>query len=42
MTIKDKILEKLIKNKGKPVSGEQLASELSVSRTAIWKHIKVL
>lgn len=42
MTIKDKILEKLIKNKGKPVSGERLASELSVSRTAIWKHIKVL
>jgi BirA family biotin operon repressor/biotin-[acetyl-CoA-carboxylase] ligase len=42
MSIKDKILEKLIKNKGKPVSGEQLASELSVSRTAIWKHIKVL
>ena len=42
MTIKDKILEKLIKNKGEPVSGEQLASELSVSRTAIWKHIKVL
>jgi BirA family biotin operon repressor/biotin-[acetyl-CoA-carboxylase] ligase len=42
MTIKDKILEKLIKNKGKPVSGEQLACELSVSRTAIWKHIKVL
>jgi len=42
MTIKDKVLEKLIKNKGKPVSGEQLASELSVSRTAIWKHIRVL
>jgi len=42
MTIKDKILEKLIKNKGKSISGEQLASELSVSRTAIWKHIKVL
>jgi BirA family biotin operon repressor/biotin-[acetyl-CoA-carboxylase] ligase len=42
MTIKDKILEKLIKKKGKPVSGEQLGSELSVSRTAIWKHIKIL
>ena len=42
MTIKDKILERLIKNKGKPVSGEQLAGELSVSRTAIWKHIKIL
>ncbi|MCX9084370.1 MAG: biotin--[acetyl-CoA-carboxylase] ligase [Candidatus Methanoperedens sp.] len=42
MTTKDKVLEKLVKNKGKHVSGEQLASELSVSRTAIWKHIKVL
>ena len=42
MTIKDRILEKLIKNKGEPVSGETLALELSVSRTAIWKHIKAL
>lgn len=42
MNIKDKVLEKLINNKGKRVSGEQLASELSVSRTAVWKHIKVL
>ena len=42
MNIKDKVLEKLINNKGKRVSGEQLASELSVSRSAIWKHIKVL
>lgn len=42
MNIKDKILERLIKNKGEPVSGETLADELSVSRTAIWKHIKAL
>lgn len=42
MNIKDKILERLINNKGIRVSGEQLASELSVSRTAIWKYIKVL
>jgi BirA family biotin operon repressor/biotin-[acetyl-CoA-carboxylase] ligase len=42
MNIKDKILERLINNKGKRVSGEQLASDLSVSRTAIWKHINVL
>jgi len=42
MNIKDKVLEKLINNKGKRVSGEQLASELSVSRSAIWKHIKFL
>ncbi len=42
MNIKDKVLEKLILSKGKQVSGERLAYELSVSRTAIWKHIKVL
>jgi len=42
MNIKDKVLEKLIRNKGKPVSGERIASELSVSRSAVWKHIKIL
>lgn len=42
MTTKDKILGKLISNKGIPVSGEKLASELSVSRAAVWKHIKAL
>ena len=42
MNIKDKILEKLILSKGKRVSGERLAHELSVSRTAIWKHVNAL
>lgn len=41
-TIKDKILEKLILNKGKHVSGETLASEHSVSRAAVWKHVQAL
>jgi BirA family biotin operon repressor/biotin-[acetyl-CoA-carboxylase] ligase len=41
-TIKDKILETLILNKGKPVSGETLASEHYVSRAAIWKHVQAL
>jgi len=41
-TIKDKILENLILNRGKYVSGEMLASEHSVSRAAIWKHVKAL
>ena len=40
MNIKDRILEKLITSKGEPVSGERLADELSVSRSAIWKHIQ--
>lgn len=42
MNIKDKILEKLIASKGEHVSGERLADELSVSRSAVWKHIKAL
>ncbi|MCZ7392242.1 MAG: biotin--[acetyl-CoA-carboxylase] ligase [Candidatus Methanoperedens sp.] len=42
MNIKDRILEKLITSKGEPVSGERLADELSVSRSAIWKHIQAL
>lgn len=41
-TIKDKILENLILNKGKPVSGETLASEHSVSRAAVWKQVQAL
>ncbi len=41
-TIKDKILEHLILNRGKYVSGEMLASEHSVSRAAIWKHVQAL
>jgi BirA family biotin operon repressor/biotin-[acetyl-CoA-carboxylase] ligase len=42
MNIKDKVLEKLIASKGEPVSGERLADELSVSRSAVWKHIRAL
>ncbi|MCE8424035.1 MAG: biotin--[acetyl-CoA-carboxylase] ligase [Candidatus Methanoperedens sp.] len=41
-TIKEKILEKLKSSKGKSVSGELLANELSVSRAAIWKQVHVL
>ncbi len=42
MNIKDEILEKLIINKDKYVSGERIAAELSVSRSAVWKYIKIL
>lgn len=42
MNIKEEVLEKLIRNKGGPISGERLASEFSVSRSAIWKHINTL
>ena len=40
--IKDKILDKLIADEGEPVSGEKLAKELSISRSAVWKNIKAL
>lgn len=39
---KYKILDILLKNKGKFISGEKLSEQLGVSRTAIWKGIKSL
>lgn len=42
MSTKDNILYILEKNRNTYTSGEALASELSISRTAIWKAIKVL
>ena len=40
--MREKILEELYKNGGNYVSGEMLASDLGVSRTAVWKHINIL
>ena len=42
MTVRDKVLEELEKNRGEYISGEQLAEALSVSRAAVWKAIKSL
>ncbi|MEG0899449.1 MAG: biotin--[acetyl-CoA-carboxylase] ligase [Oscillospiraceae bacterium] len=42
MTTKQKLLEILEANRGYPISGENLASRLSVSRSAIWKTVKSL
>lgn len=42
MSLKDKVLTELEKKRGEPVSGETLANQLSVSRTAIWKAITSL
>ncbi|MCD6434773.1 MAG: biotin--[acetyl-CoA-carboxylase] ligase, partial [Clostridiales bacterium] len=39
--MKEKIL-KLLRDEEKYISGEEMSSILRVSRTAIWKHIKVL
>lgn len=42
MSVKDTVLHELEFQKGCFISGEQLASKLSVSRAAVWKAIKVL
>ncbi len=42
MTTKQNILAFLEENKGLPLSGEMLATQLHVSRSAIWKAIKDL
>lgn len=42
MTVKQKILEIFEIEKGKYISGEELAAHLSVSRTAVWKAVKQL
>lgn len=41
-TVKYEIKKRLLSAKGQPVSGQQLADEFGLSRTAIWKHIKEL
>ncbi|MGX9133853.1 biotin--[acetyl-CoA-carboxylase] ligase [Rummeliibacillus sp. JY-2-4R] len=40
--IKFELIKRLSKAKGEPVSGQQLADDLNISRTAIWKHMKQL
>lgn len=40
--MRDKILEELYKNRGSYISGEVLATNFGVSRTAVWKHINIL
>lgn len=42
VAVKDNIIEYLELNRGSYISGEQLATKLSISRTAIWKAIKRL
>lgn len=41
-TIKDKILQRLLQANGNPISGQRLADELQISRTAVWKHIQAI
>lgn len=42
MSTKNKILELLEKNRGKNLSGEEIAKQLEVSRSAVWKNMKIL
>lgn len=37
-----RILEILRENRGRPVSGEELARALGLSRTSVWKHVTAL
>lgn len=39
-TVKDKVLQRLFEANGEPISGQMLADEFGLSRTAIWKYIK--
>ena len=42
MSVKEDVLEALEKNKGRHISGSELAAHLNVSRNSIWKAIKQL
>ena len=42
MSTKSKLLELLEKQKGSYLSGEELAQQLDISRTAVWKAMKSL
>ena len=42
MLIKGKVLKILEENKGKNISGEEIAKKLNISRTSIWKAINSL
>lgn len=42
MTVKERILALLDGNKGEYISGEEIAGQLSITRSAVWKSIKSL
>lgn len=42
MTVKQSVLQKLEANRDKTLSGQDLARELNVSRTAVWKAVQAL
>ena len=40
LSMKDEILQRFLNAPGEPISGQQLADDFQVSRTAIWKHMQ--
>lgn len=40
--MKDEILKRFLSANGEPISGQRLADDLGISRTAIWKHLQTL
>lgn len=40
--MKDRILKRFLLASGEPISGQHLAEELGISRTAVWKHLQSL
>lgn len=42
MSTKETVLELFEKNRGFYISGQQIASELNITRTAVWKAVKIL
>lgn len=42
MSVKTKVLQVLESNRNRPVSGQELADTLGVTRTAVWKAVKSL
>ncbi|TSI09058.1 biotin--[acetyl-CoA-carboxylase] ligase [Lysinibacillus sp. BW-2-10] len=42
LSMKDEILKRFLLANNTPISGQHLADELGISRTAIWKHLQTL
>lgn len=42
MTLTDQILMKLLNHQRQPISGEELANELNITRNTVWNHINDL
>ena len=41
-TTKEQLLKRFLQANGEPISGQDLAEQLNISRTAVWKHMQSL